>query len=53
MDPEDIQDDRTLRAFPRVISMWQHCTGKLDEENSKFAGLVRENSFGLVELYSL
>jgi hypothetical protein len=21
MDPEDIQDDRTLRAFPRVISM--------------------------------
>jgi hypothetical protein len=34
-----------LRASPAVLSMW-HCTVKLDEEKSKYAGLDQEIGFG-------
>jgi hypothetical protein len=46
MDPEDIKHDRTLRASPKVLTMW-HCTGKLDEEIPSLPTIIWEQqSFG-------
>jgi len=41
-----------FEAPPAMLSMW-FCTLKLDEENSKYAGLAQENSFGSPQSHSL
>jgi hypothetical protein len=41
-----------FEAPPAILSMW-FWTLKLDEENSKHAGLAQENSFGSAQSHSL